>query len=59
MGAVEELLVPLSLSCFALGTKQEWIGDEWNDLSRRYVDHGDVVEPKKLWVSSNCSVLRH
>jgi hypothetical protein len=31
-GAVEELSVPLSLGCSALGAEQEQIGVEWNDL---------------------------
>jgi hypothetical protein len=26
-------------------------------LQRRHVDRGDVMEPKKLWVSSSCSIL--
>jgi hypothetical protein len=28
MGAVEELSVPPSLGCSALGAQQEWIGEE-------------------------------
>jgi hypothetical protein len=33
MGVVEELSVPLSLCCFALGAELEQIGEEWNDLT--------------------------
>jgi len=34
MGAMEELSVPLSLGCSALGAEQEQIDEECNDLSR-------------------------
>jgi hypothetical protein len=34
IGAVEELLVPLSLGCSTLGAELEQIDEECNDLSR-------------------------
>jgi hypothetical protein len=42
MGVVEELSVPLSLCCFALGAELEQIGEEWNDLS------GIVLSPLRI-----------